>query len=56
MYMNNDLLLKRIEFLRNKMTAVAIDKGFTSKESIILSQELDRLLNLYNNSKRSKKS
>jgi len=40
-------LLKRIEFLRNKMTEVAFTKGFTSKDSIIISQELDKLLNLY---------
>lgn len=42
-----DNLLERIEFLRNKMTEVAFKKGFTSKESIILSQELDKLLNRY---------
>lgn len=42
-----DTLLERIEFLRNKMTEVAFKKGFTSKESIIISQELDKLLNLY---------
>lgn len=42
-----DNLLDRIEFLRNKMTEVAFKKGFTSKESIIISQELDKLLNLY---------
>lgn len=29
------------------MTEVAFKKGFTSKESIIISQELDKLLNLY---------
>lgn len=50
MYATNNLL-ERIEFLRNKMTTIAIDKGFTSKESIRVSQELDRLLNLYNNMK-----
>ncbi|WP_188454565.1 aspartyl-phosphate phosphatase Spo0E family protein [Virgibacillus oceani] len=48
-------LLERIEFLRNKMTEIALDKGFTSAESINISQELDRLLNLYNNVKQSQK-
>jgi len=42
-----DHILKRIEFLRNKMTAVAMKKGLTDYESIAISQELDRLLNLY---------
>ncbi|WP_404452430.1 aspartyl-phosphate phosphatase Spo0E family protein [Virgibacillus necropolis] len=42
-----DNVLERIEFLRNEMTKVAFKKGFTSQESIIISQELDKLLNLY---------
>ncbi|MFC4556931.1 Spo0E family sporulation regulatory protein-aspartic acid phosphatase [Virgibacillus kekensis] len=41
------LLEKRIELLRNKMAEVALEKGFTSNESISISQELDKLLNLY---------
>ncbi|MFD2762000.1 Spo0E family sporulation regulatory protein-aspartic acid phosphatase [Lentibacillus juripiscarius] len=44
-------LLKRIECLRNEMTAVAMEKGFTSDESIMLSQELDKLLNFYESMK-----
>ncbi|OZU90486.1 Spo0E family sporulation regulatory protein-aspartic acid phosphatase [Virgibacillus indicus] len=44
-------LLQRIEFLRNKMTQVALKKGFTDSESVEISQELDRLLNLYENMK-----
>lgn len=40
-------LLNRIEFLRQKMTEVALNKGFTDKESIEISQELDKLLNDY---------
>lgn len=44
-----DNLLERIEFLRNEMTKVAFKKGFTSQESINMSQELDKLLNLYDN-------
>ncbi|WP_099157909.1 aspartyl-phosphate phosphatase Spo0E family protein [Virgibacillus ndiopensis] len=50
-----DKLLDRIEFLRNKMTEIALNKGFTSVESIAISQELDRLLNLYNDVKQSQK-
>ncbi|ASN05928.1 aspartyl-phosphate phosphatase Spo0E family protein [Virgibacillus necropolis] len=45
-------LLKRIEFLRNEMTKVALKKGFTSRESIMISQELDKLLNLYDSIQR----
>lgn len=44
-------LLQRIEFLRNKMTEVALEKGFSHTESVAISQELDRLLNLYENMK-----
>ncbi|MDL4842167.1 aspartyl-phosphate phosphatase Spo0E family protein [Aquibacillus rhizosphaerae] len=44
---NSANLLKKIELLRNRMTHVALDKGFTSTESVLLSQELDKLLNLY---------
>ncbi|ALX47316.1 hypothetical protein AOX59_01100 [Lentibacillus amyloliquefaciens] len=46
-----DKLLDRIEFLRNKMTEIAFDKGFTSNEAITTSQELDKLLNLYESMK-----
>ncbi|SDQ65317.1 Spo0E like sporulation regulatory protein [Virgibacillus subterraneus] len=46
-------LLERIEFLRNKMTDVALKKGFTSIESITISQELDRLLNLFDDVKQT---
>lgn len=50
-----DKLLKRIEFLRNKMTEVALKKGFTNVESVAISQELDQLLNYYDNVKSSVK-
>ncbi|MBP1968270.1 stage 0 sporulation regulatory protein [Virgibacillus natechei] len=43
----SDKLLKQIEFLRQQMTSVALEKGFTDIESIEISQELDRLLNIY---------
>ncbi|WP_164669207.1 aspartyl-phosphate phosphatase Spo0E family protein [Virgibacillus doumboii] len=46
-------LLEQIEFLRKQMSDVALKKGFTSIESISLSQELDRLLNQYNDMKRT---
>ncbi|AUJ26852.1 MULTISPECIES: aspartyl-phosphate phosphatase Spo0E family protein [Virgibacillus] len=42
-----DELLKRIEYLRYRMTEVALEKGFTNLEAIELSQELDKLLNKY---------
>lgn len=44
---SNEMILKQIEILRNQMTEVAFTKGFTSKESIEVSQKLDKLLNLY---------
>ncbi|MFD2043932.1 Spo0E family sporulation regulatory protein-aspartic acid phosphatase [Ornithinibacillus salinisoli] len=48
---DTDKLLKQIEMLRLQMTDVALSKGITSLESIALSQELDRLLNIYNEMK-----
>ncbi len=48
-------ILNRIEFLRNKMTEVAMNKGFTNSESVHISQELDRLLNLYDEVKSKKR-
>lgn len=47
-----DKLLKKIESLRKRMTEVALEKGFTNLESITISQELDQLLNLYDNLKK----
>lgn len=47
----NDILLKEIEKLRDKMIEVVFDKGMTSKESLKISQELDRLLNIYHKNK-----
>ncbi|QHS24442.1 aspartyl-phosphate phosphatase Spo0E family protein [Virgibacillus sp. MSP4-1] len=38
---------KEIETVRFKMVEVATWYGFTSKESVEISQELDTLLNLY---------
>ncbi|MGM8366250.1 Spo0E family sporulation regulatory protein-aspartic acid phosphatase [Virgibacillus sp. W0181] len=43
----NDRLIKQIETLRNHMTEIAFTKGFTSDESIEVSQKLDNLLNQY---------
>ncbi|MFC4404739.1 Spo0E family sporulation regulatory protein-aspartic acid phosphatase [Gracilibacillus xinjiangensis] len=40
-------LINKIEKLRQEMTDVALSKGITSKESLYISQELDRLLNDY---------
>ncbi|MEN2766617.1 aspartyl-phosphate phosphatase Spo0E family protein [Ornithinibacillus xuwenensis] len=44
---DTDKLLKKIESLRKKMSNTALTQGITSLESIALSQELDRLLNIY---------
>ncbi|MUK90243.1 Spo0E family sporulation regulatory protein-aspartic acid phosphatase [Ornithinibacillus sp. L9] len=52
---DTDKLLTQIETLRNQMTEVALSKGITSLESITLSQELDRLLNIYNEIKTNDK-
>lgn len=51
---DTDKLLKEIEKLRNKMSSVALTQGITSLESIALSQELDRLLNIYEKVKNEK--
>jgi len=42
-------LIQRIETLRKRMITTATVQGFTSHESLEISQELDRLLNLYEN-------
>lgn len=44
---NLNRLTQQIEVLREQMAEVAFEKGFTSSESIAKSQELDKLLNLY---------
>jgi 16S rRNA U1498 N3-methylase RsmE len=43
---NNEALLKDIEKLRKKMIAVGSSRGFTSEETIRLSNKLDNLINL----------
>jgi stage 0 sporulation regulatory protein len=50
---DTDKLLKEIESLRNTMSTVALKQGITSLESIALSQELDRLLNMYEQRKKN---
>lgn len=55
MYNSNSILIK-IEYLRTKMAETALSKGFTSTESISLSQELDQLLNYYELSRRRDKN
>ncbi|QHE54252.1 Spo0E family sporulation regulatory protein-aspartic acid phosphatase [Pontibacillus sp. HMF3514] len=42
-------LIQRIESLRKRMIKTATVQGFTSHESLEISQELDRLLNMYEN-------
>ncbi|MFD1849214.1 aspartyl-phosphate phosphatase Spo0E family protein [Oceanobacillus bengalensis] len=46
----NNILIE-IEILRKKMTETAGVKGLTDKESIEISQELDRLLNEFEKTK-----
>ncbi|WP_096270055.1 aspartyl-phosphate phosphatase Spo0E family protein [Paucisalibacillus globulus] len=53
---DTDKLLKEIETLRKTMSSVALKQGITSLESIALSQELDRLLNMYEELKKEQKS
>ncbi|WP_081988551.1 aspartyl-phosphate phosphatase Spo0E family protein [Halobacillus sp. BBL2006] len=40
----NDPLLVKIEQLRKQMSEVALEQGFSSEETVRLSQELDELL------------
>lgn len=44
--------LKKIEDLRHKLAKSAYDTGFTSLETVEVSQKLDSLLNVYTNIKR----
>ncbi|MGG3448768.1 MULTISPECIES: aspartyl-phosphate phosphatase Spo0E family protein [Bacillaceae] len=45
--MNKDMLLSAIEEKRTELLNIAFDNGLTSPLAIEYSQELDRLLNLY---------
>jgi hypothetical protein len=44
--MNNENLMQKIETLRKKMIAVGMSEGLTAPETILLSEELDKLLNI----------
>ncbi|MBB6454839.1 cystathionine beta-lyase family protein involved in aluminum resistance [Salirhabdus euzebyi] len=44
---NSNQLKQQIEQMRIKMIEIATVKGFTSDESIHISRELDKLLNMY---------
>lgn len=44
---NKTMLLNAIEAKRTELLDVAFEEGLTSSEAIKHSQELDRLLNLY---------
>jgi hypothetical protein len=44
--MKNEELFLQIENLRLKMITVGLSKGFTSAETVRLSERLDRLINL----------
>lgn len=45
---SNDKVLKQIERLKQKMTKVVQQEGFTSEEALKISQQIDCLLNKYN--------
>lgn len=53
---DTDKLLEEIENLRLQMSTIAMKQGITSLESIAMSQELDRLLNIYEISKQKDKT
>ncbi|MDQ0975892.1 hypothetical protein QFZ31_005770 [Neobacillus niacini] len=44
--MSNADLMKKIEIIRNKMISVGMAEGFTSPNTIRLSETLDKLINL----------
>jgi stage 0 sporulation regulatory protein len=46
-YQSKNALLKEIDRARELMVAAALDSGYTSEETIFLSQELDRLIYEY---------
>lgn len=50
----DDHILKEIEYLRKKMTGVVERQGFTSERVIMISQQIDYLLNKYNKNKQNK--
>lgn len=53
---DTDKLLEEIEKIRIQMSSIAMKQGITSLESIAMSQELDRLLNIYEKSKQKNKA
>lgn len=53
---STEQLLAKIECLRKKMIKVASKNGLTNKESVAISQELDKLLTRYQNEMRNEKA
>jgi hypothetical protein len=47
---SNEDLMKKIEFIRNKMITVGMSQGFASPDTIKLSETLDKLIYLKLNS------
>lgn len=43
---SNENLMKRIEIIRSKMISTGMSEGFTSPNTIKLSEILDKLINL----------
>lgn len=50
-----NVTLKEIEDLRHQLAKIVYAKGYTSIETIAVSQKLDNLLNVYNNLKCGKR-
>ncbi|AXI29470.1 hypothetical protein CIB87_10770 [Priestia megaterium] len=46
-------LRKKIEYLREQMIQTGLQQGLTSSNTIKLSQELDKLLNVYTKNKKT---
>jgi len=47
MIQSEQAMLRKVEQLRNKLNQVITDKGYTDRETIELSQALDKSLNEY---------
>ena len=47
-----DDINRKIEYLRRKLISIGIIKGYTSEDTVKISQELDALLNLQGNEPR----
>ncbi|PKR78458.1 hypothetical protein CEY16_01490 [Halalkalibacillus sediminis] len=53
---NKETLQQQIEAVRKQMILIATEKGYTSQESVEVSQKLDDLLNEYQSIRREEES